>query len=311
MASERDTALERIVALAQRHGIGADEIAARLAVDKAPERQGGIVKALLGYTGGTLVFAGLGLLVSMLWPDIGSAQRVVITLGPGIVAFILGVIAHNDSRFANAATPLLLVAAFLQPAGLFVFLDEFVPKADEPELAAMAVFGVMTVQHVVAFLQLRRASLMFLAILFWIGLMGSTMAWLRIDGDQAAIAVGLSTLFLGRYAAMRGHHGMTPFWYFIGGGFLLAGVFALVKGGPAEMLYLGVNGFLVYLSIRMASRALLALSVFGLIGYLSYFTYEYFADVIGWPVAMIVMGMVMIGVSAYAVKLGQGMETER
>jgi hypothetical protein len=51
---------------------------------------------------------------------------------------------------------------------------------------------------------------------------------------------------------------------------------------------------------------MLVVSVFGLIGYLSYFTYEYFANVIGWPVAMIVMGMVMIGVSAYAYKLGQG-----
>jgi hypothetical protein len=282
-----------------------------MAVPKTPERQGGIIKALLGYTGGTFIFAGLGLLTSMIWPDIGSLQRVIITLGPGMVAFVLGVLAHKDARFQKGETPLFLMAAFLQPTGLFVFLDEFVPKTGEPELAALIVFGVLALQQGVAYLQLRRASLLFLTLLFWLAFIGTTMVWLEVDEDVTAITVGLSALFLSHFAAMRGHGAITPFWYFIGGGFVLGGVFAALKGGPAEIVYLGVNGFLVYLSIRLASRAMLAVSVFGLIGYLSYFTYEYFANVIGWPVAMIVMGMVMIGLSAYAVKLGQGINGAR
>ncbi len=105
---------------------------------------------------------------------------------------------------------------------------------------------------------------------------------------------------------MRGHGAVTPFWYFVGGGCLLGGAFGAIQGGWAEIIYLGVNGFIVYLSIRLASRSMLVVGVFGLIGYLSYFTHEYFADVTGWPIALIVMGMVMIGLSAYAFKLGQG-----
>jgi len=105
---------------------------------------------------------------------------------------------------------------------------------------------------------------------------------------------------------MRGHGAVTPFWYFVGGGCLLGGAFAAIQGGWAEIIYLGVNGFIVYLSIRLASRSMLVVGVFGLIGYLSYFTHEYFADVTEWPIALIVMGMVMIGLSAYAFKLGQG-----
>jgi hypothetical protein len=311
MASERETALLRIVALAEQHNIATDEIAARMVAPKSPERQGGIVKALLGYTGGTFIFAGLGLLVSMIWPDIGPVQRVVVTLGPGIVAFVLGILAHRDLRFAKGATPLFLIAAFLQPTGLFVFLDEFVPKTGNPELAALVVFGVLALQQCMAFLQLGRASLLFLTLLFWLAFIGTTMVWLEVDEDVTAITLGLSTLFLSHFAAMRGYFAITPFWYFIGGGFLLGGVFSAVQGGPAEIIYLGVNGFLVYLSIRLASRAMLVVSVFGLVGYLSYFTYEYFADVIGWPVAMIVMGMVMIGLSAYAIKVGQGIRVTR
>lgn len=306
MIAERESALARIVALAEQHGITGDEIAARLAVAETPARQSGNVKALLGYTGGSFVFAGLGLLVSMLWPDIGAAQRVVITLGPGLVAFVLGFLCVADARFAKAATPLFLVAGFMQPTGLFVFLAEFVPKAGDPELAALIVFAVLALQQGLAFLQLRRASLLFLALIFWLAFVGTTLAWLEVAEELVAITVGLSALLLARSAAMRGYHAITPFWYFTGSVLLLGGVFLAVEGEPFEMVYLGVNGFLVFLSIRLASRALLVAGVVGLIVYLSYFTYEYFADVIGWPVAMIVMGMVMIGLSAYAVKLGQG-----
>ena len=47
---------------------------------------------------------------------------------------------------------------------------------------------------------------------------------------------------------------------------------------------------LIALSIRVASRALLFVSVVGLLAYLSYFAYEYFADVVGWPIALILAG---------------------
>ncbi len=308
MSSERDDALAEIAALARRHGIGAEEIAARLAEGTPPRApQGAIVKTLLGYTGGVFIFAGLGLLVSMLWPDLGSAERVVITLGPGIAAFALGCLWHRDPRFARAATPLFLVAGFLLPTGLFVFLDEFVPRAGHPELAALAVFGALAFQHGLAYAQLRRASLLFLAIAFWAGALGSAMAWLDIDADITALTVGISLVALARHAGVAGHGGVAPFWYFLGGGLLLAGAFGLLKGEPLELAYLAITGAMIYLSILLSSRSLLFVSVAGLIAYLSYFTYEHFADVIGWPVALIVMGLVMIAVSAYAFKLGQGM----
>jgi len=310
MASERETALAQIVSLADKHGIAADEIAKHMAVVKTSARQGSIVKTLLGYTGGTFVFAGIGLLVSMIWDDIGAGQRVVITLGAGIVAFVIAMLCHRDLRYEKAATPLFLVATSMQPTGLFVFLDEFVPRTGDPVLAVLLVFATVAIQQGLAFLQLRRASLLFLALIFWLAFLGTTLEWLDVDGKYIAIMVGLSALFLTHWANGRGYHAITPFWYFFGGGTFLGGVFAAVEGGSLEIIYLGINGFLVFLSIRLASRSLLFVSVAGLICYLSYFTYEYFADVIGWPIALIVMGLTMIGVSAYALRLGRSIGGE-
>ena len=310
MPTERETALAQIVSLAEQHGIAADEIAKHMAVVQAPARQVGIVKTLLGYTGGTFIFAGIGLLVSMVWDDIGAGQRVVITLGTGLVTFVIAMVCHKDSRYEKAVTPLFLVAALMQPTGLFVFLDEFVPKTGDPALAVLIVFATVAIQKGLAFVQLRRASLLFLTLIFWLAFLGTTLEWLDVDVEYVAIIVGFSALFLTYWANLHGYHAITPFWYFVGGGIFLGGSFAAVEGGSLEIVYLGINGFFVFLSIRLASRALLFVSVAGLICYLSYFTYEYFADVIGWPIAMIVMGLIMIGVSAYALRLGRSIGGE-
>lgn len=310
MASERETALAQIVSLADKHGIAADEIVKHMAVVKTSARQGSVVKTLLGYTGGAFVFVGIALLVSMIWEDIGGGQRVVITLGTGIVAFVIAMLCHRDQRYEKAVTPLFLIAAAVQPTGLFVFLDEFVPKTGEPILAALIVFATVTIQQGLAFLQLRRAGLLFLTLIFWLAFLATALDWLDVDEKYIAIIVGLSALFLTDWANWRGYHAITPFWYFLSGAIFLGGVFAVVEGGPLEIVYLGINGFFVFLSIRLASRSLLFVSVAGLICYLSYFTYEYFADVIGWPIALIVMGLIMIGVSAYALRLGRSIGGE-
>jgi hypothetical protein len=68
---------------------------------------------------------------------------------------------------------------------------------------------------------------------------------------------------------------------------------------------------MVYLSIRVSSRTLLTVSVVSLLSYLCEFTYKYFANTTAWPLAMIVMGLVMIGLSSYAIKLGQRISGKR
>lgn len=311
MSDAKDTALNEIAALAATHSISAEEIAVRLGQVQArtSERQGSILKQLLGYTGGIFIFSGIGLLFGMIWEDIAPSQRVILTLGTGLAAYVLAWVCHRDERYDRAATPLFLISALLQPAGLFIFLYEYMPSSGAPELAALMVFSVMTAQQGLTFWSLQRTSLLFLSFLFWTAALASAMEWLDFDGRTAAMIVGVSTLCLSRAADKTRHRGIAPVWYFFGGAILLCGFWAWVEGTPLDLAYLGLNGFMVFLSIRVASRTLLFVSVIGLFGYLSYFTYEYFADVTGWPIALIVMGLAMIGLSALAVRLGKRITT--
>jgi len=43
------------------------------------------------------------------------------------------------------------------------------------------------------------------------------------------------------------------------------------------------------LSVKVKSRTLLLVSTFALLGYLGYFTNQYFADILGWPIALIIL----------------------
>jgi hypothetical protein len=303
--SAKDAALEQIAALTAAHGITVEEIDEYLQRRPRAARGGGLVAQLLAYLGGAFVFSGIGLLISFIWDDIGSAQRVILTFGTGLAAMILGMVSVRDVRFERAAAPLFLVAAFLQPFGLFVFLDEYMPQAGNPVVAAMAVFGTLAIQHALIFEVLRRSTLLFLGTTFGVAFLSSTLEFLDVDGEVAAVIVGLVALGAAWLVAQTSHVAVAPPWYFVGGGLLIGGWWAWFEGTAIDLSTLGLCVALVAVSIRAASRTLLFVSVVGLLAYLSYFAYEYFADVVGWPIALIVLGLAMIGIGGWAMKLGR------
>ena len=120
---ERAAALHSITALARQHGLSAQDIADALGSDLAtsststtsatstttaatPAR--GLLVRVLGYIGGTFVFAGVGVFIALQWDAMNPPARVVITLGSGLAAFVLAVLSHRDPRFekgGDAALP--------------------------------------------------------------------------------------------------------------------------------------------------------------------------------------------------------------
>jgi hypothetical protein len=305
MTLSRDSALNDIIRLAAAHDISIDEIAARMNHAPVPGKDHGRIGKLFNYIGGIFVFSGLCVLIGMIWDDIGSLQRVIITFGAGLSAFALGIAALKDSRFEKAATPLFLVSAFLQPTGLFVFLNEYMPRPGDAMLAATLIFGMLAVQQGLAFLKYRRASLLFFTLFFWNAFIGTAMDWMNMHGELICVIMGVSMLSLSWAVGKTMHRAITPFWYLVGGVTLLGAWWSWFEETPLDLSFLGVNALLVYVSIAAGSRTLLFVSVLGLLGYLGYFADEYFADVVGWPVCLIVLGFVMMGLSAYAVKLGR------
>lgn len=305
ITQNKNDALTEIIRLAQSHDISIDEIGASLTKDNLTSKDSKWLTYLLGYLGAAFIFGGLGLFIAMTWDDLSSASRVIITYFPGLIAFILGIMVLHDEKYKKASTPLFLKSAILLPTGMFTFLKEYA-QGDDAQMAAMLIFGLLSFQFLTTFFKFRRTSLLFFGYLFWSSSIGIFMDRVGVPGEALGITLGASILMFAWYIDKTNHRAISPFWYAMGAIGLLWSTFDLIEGVfPVDILYLPLTIYLMTLSTRMKSRTLLMVSTFALLGFLGYFTDQYFADTTGWPIALIIMGFMLIGVSTYAVKLGR------
>jgi hypothetical protein len=83
------------------------------------------------------------------------------------------------------------------------------------------------------------------------------------------------------------------------------GLFELVRHSVMEIQFLVFACGGVFLSTWARSRVLLFVSTVAKLAYISYFTTEHFQDSLGWPLVLILLGLVFIGLSAWAVRINK------
>ena len=301
---EKTRALQEIATIARQHGLAASEIVAALdaTAAAAPARGQAILVRVLGFLGGTFVFAGIGVFIALQWEDLNSAARVLVTLGSGIAALVLAMLASRDPRFDKTVTPFFLMAAALEPTGMLVAFDEFGTGGDW-RWASLITAGVMALQFSAVFQALRRSTPLFLVILFGTVFWWTALDLADLDEPVMALAIGASLLLACVGIDRMGRREITPFWYFCGATAFLYGLFDLVERTPAEILFLAVAAGFVYASVVLHSRTLLAVATLAILAYTAWFTGEHFVDSIGWPLALMAFGFVLIGMSALAFRL--------
>ena len=306
--TDKDNALQQIVQIARAHGIDEDDIRRALRTSDAgaasAQVRTSVLTRVLAYLGGTFVFAGLGVFIAMHWEAMNFASRVVITLGSGIAAFVLALVALHDERYEKAATPLFLIAAFLQPAGLLVIFEEFY-TGNQWELIGLLTTGTMAAQQIVTLLKTGRTTLLFTSIVFCVSFLLILFDWINVDYGIVSLVLGASLVMLSVGIDRTAHFAITPLWYLVGACWLQWGIFDLVEATPIEILFLGVASGLVYLSTVVHSRMLLFSATVGMLSYIGYFSAKHFVESIGWPIALMIFGLVLIGMSAMAFRISR------
>jgi len=314
--SERDEALLEIAAIARRHGLTADEVRAAIGgpapaeapaeatpdVSAArPSRSGPLARAF-AYLGGTFVLAGLVVFVGTFWQQMNSAERIVVTLGSGLAAFVLAFLAHGSPKRERLTTPLFVLAVLLEPGGMLVAFSEF-GRGGSIVDAEIVVGFVMLLQCALFLAKTQRTAAVFAALGFGSLAAAGGLTRMEIDSGITGLAVGLGVFLVTRAVDRSRHRVITPFWYFASSATVLVAVFDLVEHKALEIATLFVAGGFVYLSTRFKSRTLLATGCLGILVYVGYFTKENFADSIGWPVALILLGILLMAIGAVAVRI--------
>ena len=301
----RTRALEEIAGLAERHGLTATEIATAMgeSLPAAPEarRRAALVR-VLGFLGGTFVFAGVGVFIALQWDAMNSAARVIVTLGSGLAAFVFALYGGREARFEKAAAPMFLVAAALEPTGMLVAFDEFGSGGDW-RLASLVTTATMALQFAAAFKAIRQSTPLFLSILFGTLFLWTAFDLLDLDSGLAALNLGAMMFLAAIVVDQTAHREITPVWYLLGAAAFLGGLFDLVESTPFEILFIAIAAGFVYLSAVLRSRTLLVVATLAILAYTGWFTGRHFADSIGWPLALIGFGLFMLGLSALAFRI--------
>ncbi len=299
----REQALEHIKRLMDDHHLELRDVAQMASVDtEDSERRSKIVVRVMSYIGGIFVFAGVVAFIALNWESMNGLARIVVSLGSGLSAFLLALFAMGDDRYRGAAHPLFVAAAFLIPLGLVVALDELGFDGDS-ENAGLFVLGVCTALFLAVFARWREITLfvigVFFATCFWVLLLET---W-EVDYEAMFLSVGASYLFLATRLRTSYLALVCPVLFFFGGWAVLYGVWSLVEGSVVEISFLVLACAMVYFGVSVKSRALNFAATLAILAYVAYFTGEYFADSMGWPLALILIGVLMMGLGSVALKI--------
>jgi hypothetical protein len=241
-------------------------------------------------------------LIGTQWGGMNTAERVLVSLGSGLAAYVLAYMASLHPGRERLVTPLFLIAALTEPIGLVVVLQEVSSGKDEA-LGALVVAGVMTLQCVLLFARVQRSSIVFLALAFGALTIGAGLALVGIEEDLGGLVIGVSLFLITVAVARTDQAPITPFWYFVSSGVVMGSWFEVVQHGPAELSELALIAGCIYLSTVLRSRALLASGTPALLDDVGYFSGRYFADSVGWPLLLILLGVLMMGLGTAAVRI--------
>jgi hypothetical protein len=357
---DKPSALHSIARLMRNYDISPAEVEAAYrapAAESGPTRsRGDAAKTLFVYLGAIFILAGISAYVGMFWNSMGSAMRVLVTLGVGYILLVVLISALHEKKYPRLILPLALASALVMTGGWFVLIHEVFPNGDNWRIAALAVFGVMALHQGVLFGKYALSVFAFTVLVFVYGflqlgfdqldvpveytaiflgtslfLVGTALGktphrmfaepalliatvWLNVglfdlvaasaSADWASLVIGVGVIF----AAYGFHQGdrysrLAGLGYFLGSVMAYAGLFDLVKDTPAELLYLAATASMLYVCVVLQSRALLFTTVLAMLGFIGFYTAKHFANSLGWPVTLVLMGVAFLGVGTLAIRV--------
>jgi uncharacterized membrane protein len=259
--------------------------------------------------GAIIAIIGVIILLVQNWYEIGFVGRVVVTLGISIATYIAGLLLKaKDQRTVSQV--MFLISAVLAPLGSYVLLNEAGVEFTSmtqfvTALVLTVVFGtalIISKKNILAIATIGFASWAYYALIFNIFdfdyyydfdfLKWTTML---LGVAYLLIGYGYRGLWLGDDQAERRERERVQAVLYALGTLTILGA-GISIGGGFDLLFILIIFAAFYGSVYLKSRAMLTLGALFLMAHIIKLTAEYFVDSIGWPVALIAVGFVVIGV---------------
>lgn len=272
------------------------------------------VTKVLYVLGAAIVVIGIIIFVSQVWDDIGTFGRILVTLGLGFLLTGIGSALLKSKPEDTIGSVFHCIGGLLIPGGALVTLSEL--SVDTVSLWPVAItFGGIFAFYIVLNLIHKNAALTFFAIAngtafiyLLVGAMVDGQLYISHDDLYAylTMVIGVSYLLLAHAFRDGWNDKLIGILHFVGiTGFLGAAFSQVFDSVPWQMFYflLVIGG--LFLSVYMKNRSILIMSTLFLIAHVSYITGEYFADSIGWPISLVILGFLFIGLGYVSITINK------
>lgn len=290
-------------------------------VPEAYEQKGTSEKMHLSLTkilyvlGASIAILGIVFFVAQIWNDIGSWGRILVTLGLGFLIAGGGSVFLESKPESYVGQVFHAIGGFLIPGGALVTLYELGTPTDSlwPMTITIGIvflfYLVLTVCHkneVLTFFSfLNGTAFLYLLVTALLTEEGSLYFFADVYA-YLTMLIGLSYILFA-YAFRGGwNKNLVSILNFLGAaGFLGAAFSRVFESDLWELLFflLAIGGMV--LAVYIKSRGILVVSTCFLIGHFVYITSEYFADSIGWPISLVVLGFVIIGLGYMSITINK------
>lgn len=316
---DKQQLLSELSQLAQSGQISEAEVLSAMHIVKPEENKHVNLSQVLYYIGASIVFLGICVLVYQNWDSLNSVTKVLVTLGSAIATYVVGALLIKYEDFKGASLGFFLISALLAPLGLYILFDKIGLDTSAISVSVL-VFLISFSVFVASFFIFRKIIFTLFSIIFGTALFFVLIQWLVGENftysdmskiwEYRFLVTGLSYMFLGYAFRETTQKALTGVLY--GFGSMIFLTTGLVLGGwmPEqnmfwELIYPLLVFGIVFLSVYIKSKSFLVFGSLGLIGYILKITGEYFTEGLGWPLALVLAGLVIMVVGYYAVKINK------
>ncbi|MFA5087364.1 MAG: DUF2157 domain-containing protein [Candidatus Paceibacterota bacterium] len=267
------------------------------------------VANLLFYVGGGIVVLSIAILIGQNWNFFNDTIRILSTFGIGLIIYFLALYLSRDSKLNILSGALYFVSAAIIPIGLEVVF--YVAGLNLQSAGIQSIIsGILLLFYLSSAAVLKKDIFIFFSIIFgtWFFVaftdLISSGYFNRSESffEYRILLIASSYLLLGYNFAKQKKTALKAFLYGFGILGFLGSALALGGWKPSQNIFWeAIFPFLVFgallASVYLKSREFLVFGSLFLVGYIAKITAEYFSQSLGWPLALLIAGLLLIGAS--------------
>ena len=276
------------------------------------------ITKILYVLGISVAVLGIIFFAAEIWYDIGSWGRILITLGMGLFLALIGSLLLNQKPESYLGQVFHVIAGTLIPGGALVTLYELGSGTDSLWPVTITI-GIITLFYFLVTVFHRTAVLTFFTIanataFIYLLVQSILVTSYYTNFDVYAyltMIIGVSYLLMSYSFRGTWNKDLAGVLNFFGiAGFMGAAFSRVFESDLWEFLFFLVAIGGLALAVYIKSRSILVVSTLFLIAHFVYITNEYFANSIGWPISLVILGFVFIALGYMSININKKYITE-